>query len=99
MWVKGRDVIRCSRHRKAQRFAAARDVDDSKADRGQTARAAVALFADLELARAGAKLCFTAPVQRSLLDSNGAIVGVDGFREAENALRLADDVRMKTFAG
>src|ERR1700731_4044004 len=44
-----------SRHRKAQRLAAARHVDGGKAGRGETARAAVALLIGFELALAGAK--------------------------------------------
>src|ERR1700674_1975769 len=43
-----------SRHRKAQRLAAAAHVDGGKAGDGEAAGAAVALLVDLELALAGA---------------------------------------------
>src|SRR5439155_2657036 len=45
-----------SRHRKSQRLAAATHVDRRKADRRKTARAAIALFGDFELALARAEL-------------------------------------------
>src|SRR6266851_7610481 len=88
-----------SRHREAQRLAAARHVDGGKAGNGEAAGAAVALFIDLELALARAKLGRAAPVQRPVLELDGAVLGVDGFRKTENLPGLADHVGMQAFAG
>src|SRR5690242_15504326 len=49
-------------HRKAQRLAAAAHIDRGKARDRKSARAAIALFVDLELALAGAELGGAAPV-------------------------------------
>src|ERR1700757_1417124 len=96
-----RDVYRTipSRHRKAQRLAAARHVDGGKAGDSEAAAAAVALFADLELALARAKLLGAAPTQRPVLNLEGAVVGIDGLGETENLPGLTGDVGMQAFAG
>src|SRR5258708_40335462 len=65
-----------SRHRKAQRLAAARHVDGGKAGDSEATGAAVALFVDLELALARAKLGGAAPVQRPVLELDGAVFGI-----------------------
>src|SRR5437660_1846795 len=54
---------------------------------------------DLELAFADAKPCPAAPVQRSVLELDGAAVAIDGLGEAENLLGLAGHVGMQAFAG
>ena len=82
-------------HRKAQRLAAAAHVDGDKPGCGEAARAAVALFVDLELALAGAKLGGAAPVQWPVPDLEGAVLGVDRLGERENLLGLTGDVRMQ----
>src|SRR5690349_8467017 len=66
-----------SRQREAQRLAAAAHVDRGETRRGEAAAAAIALLADLELALARAKLLRSAPVQRLVLDPDGAVLGVD----------------------
>src|SRR5262249_9778987 len=71
-----------------------RESDDRK-----PARAAIALLVDLELALAGAELRGAAPVQRLVLVLDGAVVVVDGFREAEDLLRLPGDIGMQALAG
>src|SRR5881392_1719742 len=90
---------RRSRHREAQRFAAARHVDGGKAGYREAAAAAVALFVDLEFALAGAKLFGAAPVQRPVLDLQRAVFGVDRFGKTEYLPGLADHVGMQAFAG
>src|SRR6059058_229183 len=87
-----------SRHRKPQRLAAARHIHDSKAGGAETARAAVALFIDFELALAGAKLGRATPVQRLVPELEGAVVGIDRLRETEDLTRLAADVGMQAFS-
>src|ERR1700722_7626944 len=87
------------RHRKAQGFAAARHVDGGKAGGGEAAGAAIALLIDLELAFAGAQRGGAAPLQRLVLELDGAIVGVDRFGETENLLGLADNIGMQAFTG
>src|SRR3979411_1837980 len=88
-----------SRHRKAQRPAAARHVDGGKAGDSEAAGAAVTLFIDLELALARAKLGRAAPVQRLVLEFDAAIFAIDGLGETENLLRLTGDIGMQAFAG
>src|SRR5215831_9637054 len=88
-----------SRHRKAQRLAAAAHIDRRKARRGEAAAGTIALFAGFELVLAGAELSRPAPVQWPVLYLDGAVVGIDGFREAEDPLRLAGDVGMQAPAG
>src|SRR6185369_3596379 len=73
-----------SRHRKAQRLAAARHVDGGKAGYRKAAGSAVALFVDLELALAGAKLFAAAPIQWLVLELQRAVLGVHGFGKTEN---------------
>ena len=51
--------------------------------------AAIALFVDLEFALARAELRRAAPVQRPVLDADGAVFGIDRFGETEHLLRLA----------
>src|SRR5206468_11342996 len=70
-----------------------------KADRAETAGAAIALFVDLEFALARAELFGAAPVQRFVLDADGAVFAVDRFGEAEHLLRLAGNVGMQALAG
>src|SRR5437899_6364470 len=65
-----------SRHRKAQRLAAAAHVDGGKTDRGEAAGAAIALFVDLELALARAELFGAAPVQRLVPQLDDAVFAV-----------------------
>src|SRR5450759_4617031 len=96
---RGRQCRNSSRHRKAQRLATARHVDGGKARRGEAAGAAVALFAGLELALARAKLGRAAPVQRPVLELDGAVFGIDGLGETENLPGLTRDVGMQAFAG
>src|SRR5882757_11572746 len=88
-----------SRHRKAQRLAAAAHVDGGKACYSEAARAAAALLIDLELALARAKLGRAAPVQRPVLELDGAVFGIDGFGKTEDLLGLADHVGMQAYAG
>src|SRR5262249_21908967 len=88
-----------SRHRKAQRLAAAAHVDGRKAERREPARAAITLLVDLELALAGAELCCSAPVQHPVLVFHRAVLVVDRLREAEYLLRLAGDIGVQTLAG
>ena len=88
-----------SRHRKSNGLAAARHVDGRKADRGKAAAAAIALFGDFELALARAQLFRAAPVQRLVLEPDGAVLGIDGLGETEDLLRLAGHVRVQAFAG
>src|SRR5258708_6396635 len=95
---RGRREI-SSWHRKAQGIAAAGHVDGGKAGRCKAAAAAVTLLIGLELALARAKRGSAAPVQRLVLELDGAVFGVDGFRKTENLLRRADDVGMQAFAG
>src|SRR3954453_18998611 len=87
-----------SRQRKPQRLAAARHIHDGKAGGAETARAAVALFIDFELALAGAKLGRATPVQRLVPELEGAVVGIDRLRETEDLARLAADVGMQAFS-
>src|SRR3569623_17038 len=82
-------ILSSSRHCKAQRLAAAGHVHRAKARRRESARGAIALLIGLELGLAGAELLVAAPVQRLVLELDGAVVGIDGFREAEDLLRLA----------
>src|SRR6185437_1640055 len=93
------DVSYSSWHRKAQRLAAARHVDRGKTGRGETAGAAVTLFAGLELVLARAELGGAAPVQRPVPDPEGAVIGIDGLGEAEDLPGLTGDVGMQAFAG
>src|SRR6478672_6269618 len=86
-------------HRKPQRLAAARHVDGGKADRAKAAGAAIALFVDFELALAGTELRGPTPVQRLVLDADGAVFVIDRFGKAEHLLRLAGHVGMQAFAG
>src|ERR1700692_2880442 len=86
-------------HRKTKRLAAARHVDHGKADRGEAAGAAVALLVDFEFVLARAELRRAAPVQRSALEFDGAVFGIDGLGEAENLFRLAGHIRMPAFVG
>src|SRR5512138_1810601 len=88
-----------SRHRKPQRLAAAAHIDRSEPDRRQPAGAAIALFADLELAVARAQLFRPAPVQRSVPVFDGAVLAVDRFGKTEHLLRLAGHVGVQAFAG
>src|ERR1700686_5536150 len=88
-----------SRHRKAQRLAANRHVDGGKTGRGEATGAAVALVIDLELVLARAERHHAAPVEWLVLELDSAVFGIDGFREAENFLRLTADVGMQAFAG
>src|ERR1700716_4728806 len=88
-----------SRHRKARLLAAAAHVDGGEACYSEAARAAVALLIDLELALARAKLGRAAPVQRPVLELDGAVFAIDGLGETENLPGLANDVRMQAFAG
>src|SRR5450755_3931356 len=88
-----------SRHRKAQRLAAAAHVDGGKANRAKAAGAAVALLVDLELAFAGAKLRGAAPVQRLVLEFQRAVIRIDRLGETEDLPGLAGDVGMQVFAG
>src|ERR1700755_1123842 len=101
IWLKARGafVMVSSRHRKAQRLAAARHVNGCKSDRGEAAGAAIALVVDFELALAGAKLPGAAPVQWLVLQLDGAVIGIDGFGKAEDLPRLAGDIGMQAFAG
>src|SRR5258705_3573151 len=87
-----------SRHREAQRLAAARHVDRGKAGYREAAGAAVALFVDLELALAGAKLFGAAPVQRPVLELQRAVFGVHRFGDTEYLPGLNDHVWMQAFA-
>ena len=100
MWVKAREVF-CHHHGIAKRsvLPPLRHVDGGKAGGGKAAGAAIALFVDLELAFAGAKLGGAAPVQRLVLELDGAVVGVDRLGETENLFGLAGDVGMQAFAG
>src|SRR6266446_2987289 len=82
-----------SRHRKAQRLAAAAHVDGGKACYSEAARAAVALLIDLELALARAKLGRAAPVQRPVLELDGAVFGIDGLGETALPPGVAHHVR------
>src|SRR3979411_87657 len=88
-----------SRHRKDQRRAAPAHVDGGEACYSEAARAAIALLVDFELALARAKLGRAAPVQRPVLELDGAVFAVDGLGETENLPGLANDVRMQAFAG
>src|SRR5690349_25090967 len=87
-----------SRHRKAQRLAAAAHVDDGKSGGSKTLAGAVALFANFELVLARAEWVIAAPVQRPLLEFDGPVFGINGFCKAENPFRLTGDVRMQAFA-
>ena len=75
------------------------DVDRGKTGDGEAAAAAVGLIVDLELALARAELGAAAPVQRLVLEPDGAVVGVDRLGETEYLPGLADHVRMQAFAG
>src|SRR5690242_14771472 len=77
------EYVEPSWHRKAQRLATAAHVDCGKARNRKPARAAIALFVDLELALAGAELRGAAPVQRPVLVLHGAVLGIDRLRKAE----------------
>src|ERR1700738_1000538 len=88
-----------SRHRKAQRLAAAAHVDGGEADRSQAAGAAIALFIDLEFAFARAKLLRAAPVQWLVPVFEGAVFAIDRFGETEHLFRLAGDIGMQALAG
>src|SRR3954471_5726700 len=88
-----------SRARNPQRLAAARHVHRAKARGRKTARAAVGVLVGLELGLARAKLLVATPVQRLVLQLDDAIVGVDGFREAEDLLWLAAHVRVQAGLG
>src|SRR3954454_23022972 len=88
-----------SRHRKAQRLAAAGHVDGGEAGDGEATGGAVALFIDLEFAFARAKLLAAAPAQRPVPELDGAVFAIDGFRETEDLPGLAGDVGMQAFAG
>src|SRR4051794_5691828 len=88
-----------SRHRKAQRLAAAGHVDRGKAGGGEAAARTIALLVGLELALAGAELRRAAPVQRLVFQLDGAVLVVDRLGKAEDLLRLAGDVGMQAFAG
>src|SRR3954452_950418 len=88
-----------SRHRKPERLATTRHIDGGKAGDRKPTAGAVALFIDLELALAGAKLGHAAPVQGFVLDLESAVVRIDSFREAENSPRLSRDIRMQALAG
>jgi len=57
--------------------------------------AAIALVIDLEFVLARAERHRAAPVQRSVPELDGAVFSIDGFREAENPLRLTADVGMQ----
>src|SRR3569833_2248809 len=85
--------------REAQRLAVAGDVDRGEAGRDKAAARAIALLGGFELAFAGAELCLPAPVQRPVLDLDGAVVGIDGRGEAVDLLRLPRDIGVKAFAG
>src|SRR5689334_22972718 len=98
MWEKVRGGV-ISRHRKADRLAAAREIDRDKTGRCKTAVAAIALLVGFELALAGAERRGAAPVQRLVLELDGAVLAIDGFREAEHLLRRAAHVGMQAFAG
>src|SRR5690242_20980583 len=78
MW---KESTSASRHRKPQRLAAAAHINRRKADRRKAAGAAIALFGYLELAVARAQLFRSAPVQRLVLQLDGAVLGIDGFRK------------------
>ena len=65
-----------------------REVCPSLPSGGKSARSAIALLVDLELALAGAELRGAAPVQRLVPVLHGAVLVVDGFREAEDLLGL-----------
>src|ERR1700738_5173039 len=95
----GPRVKESSRHRKAQRLAAAAHVDGGKACDGEAAGAAVALLIDLELALAGAKLGRAAPVQRPVLELDGAVFAIDGLGETKDLPGLAHNIGMQAFAG
>src|SRR5258705_13955951 len=88
-----------SRHRKAQRPAAACHIDRGKAGCREAAGAAIALLVDLEFAFAGAELRGAAPVQRTILQLDGAVFAVDGFGKTEDLFGLAGHVGMQAFAG
>ncbi|MFK4527119.1 hypothetical protein ABIF90_005100 [Bradyrhizobium japonicum] len=71
-----------SRHRKAQRLAAARHIHHAKTRRRESARAAIGLLVGLELGLARAQLFVAAPVQRLVFQLDDAVVSIDGLREA-----------------
>src|SRR5260370_14871952 len=87
-----------SRHREPLRLAAAGHLDRGKAGYREAAGAAVALFVDLELALAGAKLFGAAPVQRLVLELQRAGFRVHCFPETENLLWLTGNVGMQALA-
>src|SRR5579862_4596443 len=99
MWVKPRGVFMRSRHREAQRLAAAGHVDDGKAGGREAARGAIALFAGLELVLAGAERGGAAPVQRFVASLERTVLGIDGLGEAEDLFGLAGDIWVQAFAG
>src|SRR5258705_11477989 len=96
---RGRQLWNSLRHRKAQRLAAASHIDRGKAGCREAAGAAIALLVDLEFAFAGAELRGAAPVQRTILQLDGAVFAVDGFGKTEDLFGLAGHVGMQAFAG
>src|SRR5215212_5428044 len=85
-------------HFQPQRLAFTSGVDLAETGRGEAAGGAVALFVDFELDLARAERRGAAPDQRFAREAHAAPVRIDCFDKAEDAFRLAADIRMQAFA-